>query len=98
MVVSDNGCGLPEADLSRAVARFWRGHDDRPSGTGLGLGDSREIAAGHGGGIAVEKAPEGGLLVRYGLPQASEKDMKNNTTGRNESSHFHPRDSGLGHR
>ena len=30
-----------------------------------------EIAAGHGGTIEVESAPEGGLLVRYGLPVAS---------------------------
>jgi len=31
-----------------------------------------EIAAGHGGTISVEKAPEGGLLIRYRLPVAGE--------------------------
>jgi signal transduction histidine kinase len=69
LAVSDNGPGLSEADLSRATVRFWRGKDDR-SGTGLGLAIAAEIAAGHGGTIAVDKAAEGGLLVRYGLPVA----------------------------
>jgi signal transduction histidine kinase len=69
LVVSDNGGGLPDEDLSRAAARFWRGQDDRP-GTGLGLAIAGEIAAGHGGAISVERAPEGGLLIRYSLPPA----------------------------
>jgi signal transduction histidine kinase len=67
LVISDDGAGLPDEDLSRAAARFWRGHDDG-SGTGLGLAIAGEIAAGHGGEIALERAPEGGLLVRYRLP------------------------------
>src|SRR6476661_10014933 len=69
LVVSDDGGGLPDEDLSRAAARFWRGQDDG-SGTGLGLAIAAEIAAGHGGTIGVERAPEGGLLVRYRLPVA----------------------------
>ena len=48
LIVSDDGCGLPDEDLSRAVRRFWRGGDDR-AGTGLGLAIAAEIAAGHGG-------------------------------------------------
>ena len=71
LVVSDDGAGLPDEDLSRAAARFWRGQDDG-AGTGLGLAIAAEIAAGHGGAIAVERAPEGGLLVRYRLPVAGE--------------------------
>ena len=70
-VVSDDGVGLPDDDLSRAAARFWRGHDDG-SGTGLGLAIAAEITAGHGGAIAVERAPEGGLLIRYCLPVAGD--------------------------
>ena len=71
LVISDDGCGLPDEDMSRAAARFWRGHDDG-SGTGLGLAIAAEIAAGHGGTIGVQRAPEGGLLVRYRLPVASD--------------------------
>jgi signal transduction histidine kinase len=71
LIVSDNGAGLPDEDLARAAARFWRAKDDS-AGTGLGLAIAAEIAAGHGGTISVEKAPEGGLLIRYHLPAASE--------------------------
>ena len=71
LVVSDDGAGLPDEDLSRAAARFWRGRDDG-TGTGLGLAIAAEITAGHGGTIAVERAPEGGLLIRYRLPVAGE--------------------------
>jgi signal transduction histidine kinase len=71
LLVSDDGCGLPDEDLARAAARFWRGKDDG-SGTGLGLAIAAEIAAGHGGAIAVERASEGGLLVRYRLPIAGD--------------------------
>ena len=71
LVVSDDGPGLPDEDLSRASARFWRGQKDR-AGTGLGLAIASEIAAGHGGTVGVEKAQEGGLLVRFRLPLAGE--------------------------
>jgi signal transduction histidine kinase len=71
LVVTDNGTGLPDEDLSQAATRFWRGQNDG-SGTGLGLAIAAEIAAGHGGTIGMERAPEGGLLVRYRLPAASE--------------------------
>jgi signal transduction histidine kinase len=69
LTVSDDGPGLPDEDLSRAAARFWRGRDDG-AGTGLGLAIAGEIAAGHGGSISVERAPEGGLLVRFRMPEA----------------------------
>lgn len=69
LIVSDDGCGLPAEDLARAAARFWRGRDDS-AGTGLGLAIAAEIAAGHGGTISVEQAPEGGLLIRFRLPSA----------------------------
>jgi signal transduction histidine kinase len=69
LLVSDDGTGLADDDLSKATSRFWRGRDDG-SGTGLGLAIAGEIAAGHGGAISVERAPEGGLLVRYRLPAA----------------------------
>lgn len=69
LIISDDGCGLPEEDRARASVRFWRGRDDS-AGTGLGLAIAAEIAAGHGGTISVEQAPEGGLLIRFRLPSA----------------------------
>ena len=69
LTVSDDGPGLPPGDLERAAGRFWRGQDAVP-GTGLGLAIAREIVLGHSGSFAVETAPEGGLLIRYGLPAA----------------------------
>jgi signal transduction histidine kinase len=71
LTVSDDGRGLSEDDLSNAPTRFWRGQKDI-AGTGLGLAIAAEITAGHGGTIALEKAPEGGLLVRFHLPAAGE--------------------------
>ena len=71
LIISDNGSGLPDEDLSKAAGRFWRGGDDR-TGTGLGLAIAAEITAGHGGRTGVERAPEGGLLIRYRLPLAGE--------------------------
>ena len=62
---------MAEADLSKAATRFWRGQRDS-AGTGLGLAIAAEITAGHGGAITLEKAPEGGLLVRFHLPAAVE--------------------------
>jgi signal transduction histidine kinase len=67
LIVSDDGTGLPDEDLSQAATRFWQARNDG-TGTGLGLAIAAEITAGHGGTIAVEKAQEGGLLVRYTLP------------------------------
>jgi signal transduction histidine kinase len=68
LIVSDDGTGLPEEDLARASTRFWRAENDG-AGTGLGLAIAAEITAGHGGTVAIERAPEGGLLVRYTLPR-----------------------------
>lgn len=72
LVVSDDGPGLPDADLDQAAERFWRGQKaaaGRP-GTGLGLAIAREIVQGNRGSFGVERAPEGGLLIRFGLPTA----------------------------
>ncbi|AKK29775.1 ATP-binding protein [Mycobacterium sp. EPa45] len=71
LIVSDDGVGLDEPERSMAATRFWRGRRDT-AGTGLGLAIAAEITAGHGGTIGLEKAPEGGLLVRFRLPAADE--------------------------
>jgi signal transduction histidine kinase len=69
LIVSDGGVGLPDEELVKATTRFWRGHDDG-EGTGLGLAIASEIVFGHGGATSVERAREGGLLIRFRLPAA----------------------------
>ena len=54
LVVSDDGSGLPDEDLSNGRSTILARQDDG-SGTGLGLAIAAEIAAGHGGAIAWRK-------------------------------------------
>lgn len=72
LTVSDDGPGVPPADLARAFERFWRGDRARveaPQGAGLGLSISREIAAAHGGSIALGGFEAGGCRVEVLLPR-----------------------------
>jgi len=57
IVITDNGMGIPEEDLSRVFERFFRGEkarNDNTSGSGLGLGISKQIVEEHGGSIEIE--------------------------------------------
>ena len=51
LVVSDNGPGLPNADLERAFDRGWRGSDGE--GSGLGLYQCRVLTESEGGEISL---------------------------------------------
>ena len=69
--VSDNGRGIPEADLPNIFRRFYRVDKARSrlnGGTGLGLSIARRIVELHGGSIGAENLPEGGLSVTFTLP------------------------------
>jgi len=46
--VTDQGPGVPAADLPRLFDRFWRGAARRDEGAGLGLSICQEIARAHG--------------------------------------------------
>jgi signal transduction histidine kinase len=66
LVVEDDGAGVPEADRERIFERFVRLDEARArdgGGSGLGLAIVREIAAAHGGTVAVEAAASGGARV-----------------------------------
>jgi signal transduction histidine kinase len=66
LVVEDDGAGVPEADRERIFERFVRLDEARArdgGGSGLGLAIVREIAAAHGGAVAVEAAASGGARV-----------------------------------
>ena len=63
--VSDNGCGISEADLMRIFNPFFT---TRPGGTGLGLPAVRRIARAHGGGVAVKSSLGAGSTFTLHLP------------------------------
>ncbi|MFL9873270.1 sensor histidine kinase N-terminal domain-containing protein [Paraburkholderia megapolitana] len=71
--VEDTGIGIPAAERERVVERFYRILGREGDGSGLGLAIVREIAAMHGGTLAIEDhvyqhAPQlAGTLVRVSL-------------------------------
>jgi signal transduction histidine kinase len=63
--VTDNGVGVPQADLERVFEPF---QTTRASGMGMGLAISRAIVEAHGGRLWAEPAPGG--QFRFTLPSA----------------------------
>jgi two-component system sensor histidine kinase BaeS len=71
--VEDSAPGVPADALPHLFERFYRVEASRSranGGTGLGLTICRSIAAAHGGDIAADASPLGGLRVRVTLPVA----------------------------
>jgi two-component system OmpR family sensor kinase len=70
--ISDNGPGLPDAELERVFEPFYRTPEARASGktgSGLGLAVCRSIARAHGGDVRLRRAPRG-LVAQVRLPLA----------------------------
>lgn len=70
--VRDHGPGVPAAELERiftAFHRVERGRERDSGGVGLGLAIARRAVVVHGGTIAAENAPDGGLVVTITLPR-----------------------------
>ena len=68
--VRDHGPGVREAEMARLFEPFWRADDSKTRGAGLGLAIVAEIAAAHGGTVAVENHPEGGAVFRLSLSRS----------------------------
>jgi len=74
LTVSDNGPGIPEADLPRIFERFYRADKARsraardPGGTGLGLAIVKHLIELHGGKVTAANRPEGGAIFTIELP------------------------------
>ena len=81
--VSDNGPGVPEAELEQVFEPFFRLEKSRSretGGTGLGLSIARTIVRAHGGEVALTNRTEGGLLVTVTLPLETEPDQQERNT------------------
>lgn len=67
--VSDQGPGIPPAELERIFHRFYRVDRSRSQpGTGLGLAIAKHLVAAHGGTIRASNREEGGATFEVRLP------------------------------
>ncbi|MDB5872942.1 MAG: periplasmic sensor signal transduction histidine kinase [Ramlibacter sp.] len=67
--LEDNGPGIPPEQREKVFERFYRLHDDRSDGCGLGLAIVREIARGSGAHVALGQPAAGpGLSVTVSFP------------------------------
>jgi two-component system sensor histidine kinase VicK len=78
--ISDQGLGIPRADLKKVFERFYRvdkARDKKQGGTGLGLSISKEIVRAHGGHIWAESTEGVGSTFYISLPyQVYEEDWE----------------------
>ena len=68
VVVTDTGAGISPEDLEHVLDPFF---STKADGTGLGLPIARQIAAAHGGSLAIESLPGEGTRVEVRLPLAA---------------------------
>ncbi|MDW8397670.1 MAG: ATP-binding protein [Acetobacteraceae bacterium] len=71
LIVEDDGPGIPAEALETVFQPFRRLEDSRnreTGGTGLGLAIARNILRAHGGDVALENRPGGGLSAVVTLP------------------------------
>lgn len=67
--VSDEGPGIPPAELERIFNRFYRVDRSRSqAGTGLGLAIAKHLVVAHGGAIRAFNRPTGGATFEVRLP------------------------------
>ena len=71
ITVDDDGPGIAPA-LRESVLRRGVRADEGAPGSGLGLAIVRDLAELHGGSIALESSPAGGLRARLELPAAGD--------------------------
>ncbi len=69
IIVSDNGVGIPNADIERLFQPFTQGDTARGTeGSGLGLAIIKRIIDTHGGKILLSNKETGGLQAKILLP------------------------------
>jgi signal transduction histidine kinase len=68
VAVSDEGPGIPLDELESVFTKFYRRGVAQPSGTGLGLWISRNLAEAHGGALVASRNERGGTTFTLRLP------------------------------
>jgi two-component system OmpR family sensor kinase/two-component system sensor histidine kinase BaeS len=66
--VSDNGPGIPAAQIPRLFGKFWQAKRGDSGGVGLGLAIARGIVEAHGGAISVDSEVGKGSVFSFPLP------------------------------
>ena len=66
--VSDNGPGIPAAQIPRLFGKFWQAKRGDSGGVGLGLAIARGIVEAHGGVISVDSEVGKGSVFSFPLP------------------------------
>ncbi len=69
--VIDRGPGISDEHRARLFDPFFT---TKTHGTGLGLAISQRIVTAHDGRLEIDAAPEGGTIVRIGLPETTSAD------------------------
>jgi PAS domain S-box-containing protein len=75
VTVSDQGEGIPAADLHKLFDKFYRRSEGRPTGSGLGLWISRGLVEAHNGRLVVESNPGQGTSFRFTLPLVEPEEL-----------------------
>jgi signal transduction histidine kinase len=70
IMITDQGVGIPAADLERVFGRFERGSNvtGRFAGTGIGLASAQRIVEQHGGTISASSVLGAGTTITIILP------------------------------
>jgi signal transduction histidine kinase len=80
--VSDQGCGIQEADLDRIFGKFQQASSpQRGGGTGLGLAITHALVAEHGGKIWAESQVGQGSRFVFCLPRAARPNKPDEPRG-----------------
>jgi two-component system sensor histidine kinase KdpD len=73
--VSDNGPGLPVAQIDRIFDMFHRPPGSKPGGTGLGLAIVKGFVEAQGGRVKARNRPEGGATFSIHMPIREAPDI-----------------------
>lgn len=68
VVISDNGKGFPEEELEKVFTKFYRLHNSRTGGSGLGLSIAKGFVEAHHGKISLKNGASGGAEFAIEIP------------------------------